>query len=81
MNIFQGENYFFVEFLINIIEDLLTSTWTFLQSYGWITVFITILAYVIYNKYIYDFLNTREENRKLIEQKKFGEICCLTNKS
>ncbi|KAF1761730.1 hypothetical protein GCK72_009986 [Caenorhabditis remanei] len=56
---------------MNIFQDLLTSTWAFLQAYGWITVFITILAYVIYNKYIYDFLNTREENRKLIEQKKF----------
>ncbi|CCD65764.1 Glutaredoxin domain-containing protein [Caenorhabditis elegans] len=53
------------------LQDLRTSTWAFLEVYGWMTVFVVILIYILFKKYIYDLMVAREEERRLIEQKKF----------
>ncbi|CCD65756.1 DUF3149 domain-containing protein [Caenorhabditis elegans] len=52
------------------LQDLRTSTWAFLEVYGWMTVFVVILIYILFKKYIYDLMVAREEERRLIEQKK-----------
>lgn len=52
-------------------QELRSSTWAFLEAYGWLTVFLVILTYIIYKKYIYNVLEVRSKERKMIEQKKF----------
>ncbi|CAL2037356.1 unnamed protein product [Caenorhabditis brenneri] len=52
-------------------QEIRTSTWAFLEAYGWITVFIVVLTYIIYKKYIYNVMKAKAEEKKLIEQRKF----------
>ena len=58
-------------------SEIRTSTWAFLEAYGWITVFIIVLTYIIYKKYIYNVMKAKAEEKKLIEQRKFGKVSLL----